>query len=194
MEDPECLDLAPEELAEVATGPSRFAREWVGAVLADDVDRAWIMMSEELRLALAQMWIFHNPGVVLDPRVRGLDLDGLAERLLRADPNDGLFINMRAVEIRTIRQGLGVASLDQLGTGSRLRPIGVDLELVRLFLIADLDVDDRGNNFLAPGASAKGVSVIVSSAEGEREIAGVGDSLLHPGWPPVWEQIINPED
>ncbi|MET8848488.1 hypothetical protein [Amycolatopsis sp. NPDC004625] len=194
MEDPDFPDLAPEERAEVATGPWRFARDWVGAVLADDVDRAWTMMSEELRLALAQMWIFHNPGVLSDSCARGLDRDGLTERLLRADPADGLFINMRSVEIRTIREAMGVASLDQLGTGSRPRPIGVDLELVRLFVMADLDVDDRGKPFFAAGASATCVSVIVSGADGGRRVAGFFDSLFRPGWPPAQERIVNPED
>lgn len=87
-----------------------------------------------------------------------------------------------------------MASVDQLATGSRPRSVGVDLELVRLFCVADLDVDDRGKPFFAPGAFASGVSVIVSRADGDRRVAGFGDSMLHPGWPPVWEKIINAED
>ena len=114
MDDADFSDLAPEELAEITTGPGLFAWEWVGAVLSDDVGRAWTLMSEEPRLALTQMWIFHNPRVVSDPRARGLDRDGLAERLLRAAPADELFVNMRSVEIRTIRQGFGVASMEEL--------------------------------------------------------------------------------
>lgn len=194
MTDAELPDLTPEEFAELATGSSLFAREWVGEVLANDVVPAWASLSEEFRLALTQMWIYHNPAVLADPRADGLDRDRLAERLLRADPNDGLFVNMREVEIRTVRQSFGEVRMDQLGTGSRPRPIGVDLELVRLFHLADLDVDDRGQHVLMPGASARAVSVFVSGSDGSRRVAGVGDWLLRPGWPPVHERIISPED
>lgn len=192
--DDDLPEFTPEELAELATGPGLFAREWVGAVLADDVVPAWALLSEEFRLALAQMWIYHNPAVLADPRAGGLDRDRLAERLLRADPDDGLFVNMRMVEIRTIRQSLGGVLLDQLGTGSRPRLIDVDLELVHLFYLPDLDVDDRGQRVFKPGAFARSVSVVVAGSDGSRRVAGFGEHLLRPGWPPVHERIIGPAD
>jgi hypothetical protein len=194
MTDAGFPDLTPEEFAHVTTGPNLFALGWVGEVLSHHVEPAWAAISAEFRLALAQMWIYHNPGVLDDPRAGGLDRDGLAERLLDAQSGDELFVNMRAVEIRTIKQSFGEVRFDDLGTGVRPRPIGPSLELVRLLDRTDLATDENGYHYLLPGGSARAVRVIVTSIGEGWEVAGVGQHLLRPGWPPTHEQIVGPAD
>ncbi|MFB6829285.1 hypothetical protein [Streptomyces hydrogenans] len=93
-------------------------------------------------------------------------------------------------------RGLGGVNLstDQLGIASRPRFVGPDLELMRLLYLPDLDVDSGGNYSLAPGASARTANVILRRNEQAWAVAGVGDHFLRPGWPPVLERVVQPED
>ncbi len=79
--------------------------------------------------------------------------------------------------------------------GSRPRLLGPDLELVRLLHKADLSVDASGYHQFLPGAFARSVSVLVTSVKGgDWKVAGIGDHLLRPGWPPTHEQVVRTAD
>jgi hypothetical protein len=54
------------------------------------------------------------------------------------------------VSLRELRNSFGGLDISQLGPGTRPRPLGPDLELVRLFYLPDLDKDDAGNYVFAP--------------------------------------------
>lgn len=183
--------LSPEAYAQLVTGPNGFVFEWVRTVLADEAMTAWAPIAAEFRLGLAQTWIHHNPAV-LDG---GLDRDRLAERLTRGDAEDDLAARMRADQLGTIRQAFGNVDIDDLGVGSKPRPIGVGLELVRLFRTAGLlQAGGRGIYALAPGSGAQGWDVIVSGEAGTWLVEGVNSHLLRPGWPPTLERVAGPAD
>lgn len=185
-------DLSPEAIAQLTTGPNRFALAWVRAVSEGDVASAWEALSDEVQLALAQMWIYHNPAVLEDPLADGLDRDQLAERLLAEE--DQLSVNMRFIEIRTIYTSWGDVEPDKLAMGTNPRPIGPGLEVVRLLHTDDLEVDDKGIHQFQPGTWARSLTVIVASdAQGWR-VAGVNDQLIRPGWPPTTEQVVGTTD
>lgn len=185
MADAQFPDLAPEVLAQITTGPNLFALEWVAAVLAEDVEVVWAAMSDRFRLALAQLWIHHTHA--------GGNRDELATRFLHGEP-DSLFREMRLANVREIAEYFGGVHIDELAAGSRPRPIGVDLEMVRLFYTRDLKKDDNGHFRLFPGTIARAFSVIVSGDHGGWQVEGVGHDLLRPGWPPVREQVVGPTD
>ncbi|MFL6121597.1 hypothetical protein [Actinophytocola sp.] len=194
MTDAGFPDLSPEEFAQLTTGPNRFAMDWVCDVLQQQVEPAWNALSAEFRFGSAQMWIYSNPAVISDPWAGGLDRDRLVERLLEARPDDDLSMNMRTVQIRTIARSFGDVRFEDLGMGSRPRPLGPDLELVRLVYTPDLTVDTNGYHQLLPGASARSVSVLVTTVDRGWKVAGVNEHLLRPGWPPTHEQVAGPTD
>lgn len=65
---------------------------------------------------------------------------------------------------------------------------------MRLFYLPDLDRDDHGNYVFAPGATARAVSVLVERTDSGWAVAGVGEWLLRPGWPPTYERVAQNDD
>lgn len=170
-------ELSLEEFAQLVTGPNRFVMDWVGDVLADRVDAVWDAMARDFRQCFAQMW------VAADPRAEGEDRDLLVDRLLAE--TDRLFRAMRADVVRSIRKSFGAGPFDDLGVGARPQPVGPELELVRLFHTAGLAVNHLGHHYMVPGAVKQAIGVIVARTDDGWEIAGVGQQLLRPGWPPT---------
>lgn len=171
MTDPE---LSLEEFAQLVSGPNRFVLDWVQDVLADRVDAAWAAISGEFRLCLLQMRVYGEP-----------DRDEIVERVLIGLGDD----HLRAAVIRSIRDSFGDGPFDDLGVGARPRPIGPGLELVRLFHTTGLSVNGVGHHYLTPGESARAIGVIVARTDDGWEVAGLGNNLLRPGWPPTRVKI-----
>ncbi|OEJ21771.1 hypothetical protein AR457_40760 [Streptomyces agglomeratus] len=171
-----------------------FALEWIQAVGRDDAESVWPRMTPDFRLAMAQAWLSRNPAALDDPQASGLDRDSLARALAASSPELPLFPHLSRVSLREIRNSYGNLRSDQLGMASRPRPVGPDLELMRLLYLPDLDVDSGGNYSLAPGAFARAANVILRRGGQAWAVAGVGDHFLRPGWPPVLERVVQPED
>lgn len=182
--------MSPEELAQAAFGPNQFALQWVQAVADDRAEMVWPQMTPDFRLSLAQWWLVHNPEALNDPSAASLDRDELVPLLAAAKPEHILFRHLARVSLRELRNGFGGLDISKLGPGTRPRPIGPGLELVRLFYLPDLDKDDAGNYVFAAGAAARTVSVLVERRERGWAVAGVGESLLRPGWPPTYERVV----
>ena len=171
MTDPE---LSLEEFAQLVSGPNRFVLEWVEGVLDDRVEEVWGAVGAEFRLCLAQMWVRGEEG----------ERERLVERLLLGLEDDELFLGMRADVVRSIRDSFGDGPFDDLGVGARPKPVGPELELVRVFHTAGLAVNGVGHHYLTPGSAARAIGVIVARTDDGWEVAGLGDHLLRPGWPP----------
>jgi hypothetical protein len=62
------------------------------------------------------MWIYNSPAVLNDPEAGGAHHSQLAERLLENRPHDPLFLDMRAVSIRTIERGVSSTPLRTSGS------------------------------------------------------------------------------
>lgn len=181
------------EQSQAAGGPGTFALEWVRAVANADPD-VWHSMSADFRLAMAQGWLVHNPEAFRHPSAEGLDRDELAARLAAPTPRHELFEHVIRVSLRELAGMLGGLDVELLQPGARPRPMGPDLELIRLLYLPDMQMDSSGNLGFAPGTWARGVSVLVQRAGAQWEIAGIGDGILRPGWPPTYDAFIKPAD
>src|SRR6185295_8832934 len=122
------------------------------------------------------------------------DRDELARLLSVEYPDHLLFPYLATVSLRGIRSTYGNLDVNQIGPGLRPRLIGPDLELVRLFYLPDLSVNEAGEYTLLSGASARCVPIIALRTRNGWRVAGLGVGYLRPGWPPHWEKVISPED
>jgi hypothetical protein len=186
--------MTPEELSQAAFGPNHFALEWVRCVVDHRTDTVWSQMTPDFRLSLVQLWLAHNPDALNDPSAYSLDRDELARRLASQEPEHPLFQHLARVSLRELNNSFSGLDIGQIGPGARPRPIGPDLELVRLFYLPDLDRDDHGNYVFASGATAGAASVLVERAGSGWAVAGVGEWLLRPGWPPTHERVAQSDD
>lgn len=186
--------MSPEERAQAMSGANHFALVWVQAAGQDQIENVWPHMTPEFRLAMTQAWLTKNPRALDDPNAAASNRDELAAHLSEERPQHQLFAHLARVSLREIRNSYGRLDTDQLGPGLRPRPMGLDLELIRLFYLPDLDRDEAGDYVFAPGARARAANVLLQRAGQGWAVAGVGNGLLRPGWPPRWEQIVQPED
>lgn len=182
-------DMDPEAFAQMATGPNTFAFGWYKAIYNYDVDAVWVAMSDDFRLAMVQGVVLNYPELVAEDE----NSDGVVTDLLRgAHPEAGA---VRAGILKQIRNVYDEVPPADLAMGSRPRPIGPDLELVRLWHLDDVTEHPDGSFTLDPGNSARSVNVLVEGASRETwRVAGVGDSILRPGWPPQLQRMIDPGD
>ena len=186
--------MSPEELAEAASEPNQFALQWVQAVVDNQAEIVWPQMTPDFRLSLSQWWLIHNPEALNDPSAASVDRDELARILAAEKPEHILFRQLARVLLRELRKSFGGLDVSQLGPGTRPRPMGLDLELVRLFYLPDLDHDDDGNYVFAAGAAARAVSVLVERRDPGWAVAGIGEHLMRPGWPPAYERVVQSGD
>jgi hypothetical protein len=186
--------ISPEELAQALTGPNRFALQWIQATSHNQIEVVWPQMTRDFRLAMTQAWLSYNPAALQDPSVVGLTRDELASALAAESPDHALFRNLAQVSLREIRNAYGNMDTDQLVPGLHPRAMGMDLEVVRLFYLPDLDRDKVGDYIFAAGAVARSAPVWVRQTAPGWAVAGIGEGLLHPGWPPTYERMLRPED
>jgi hypothetical protein len=79
---------------------------------------------------------------------------------------------------------------NELGQGLFERPVGVDLEAVRLFPTKGLPADVHGQKYVPPGAVVSSLLLIMRRELTSWSVAAVGGQILRPGWPPQHEQLI----
>ncbi len=185
----------PEELAMAQSGLPALALAWVGAVRRGDIDSVWLMTDPQFRLGLAQMWIWHNRDAVdQDLHREGISRDELAEQLVATDtPRHPLWVHCARVSMRTISKAAG--DLDgELASGTRPRPVGPGLELIRLFPLDRMPADEHGNRIFPPGMSVEALSLVMRLADDQWKVAGIGHHLLQPGWPPTFEEVATGSD
>jgi|SRR6266487_3573051 len=183
-----------EELAQADSGPGRTAWELVEAIKAQAPDRVWRLMDRDFRLVMVQLWIIHNQDVLQDPAAAGLDRVIFAHELALEHPTHPLWPHCARVTLREITQTCGGFEHRELGTGARPRPISPDLELVRLFPLDEMYQDETGQHYFAPGAAVIALSIICRHREARWLVAGLGEFLGSPGWPPRFERVVQPSD
>jgi hypothetical protein len=186
--------MSPEERGQAGSGPNQFALQWVQAVVGDRAAEVWRQMTPDYRLSLVQLWLTHNPEALSDPSAASLDRDELAQCLAAEELQHVLFRHLARVSLRELRNSFGGVDISEIAPGTRPRPVGPDLELVRLFYLPDLERDNTGNYVFAAGAIARALSILVTRTAAGWAVAGVGDGLLRPGWPPTYERIVQADD
>jgi len=169
---------------------------WLQTLEKDRFDVTWRALTGDFRLYLIQDWIMNNPGLDHDPSRAGMDRDELAAALAMPEPTHVLWVRGAA---RVAERGLRGATVDHLagrpwGAGSNLRPLGPDLELVRIFPNDQLVPGEDGELVFPPGGVAEVLSVLMELVPGGWLVAGIGGWLPRPGWPPQIEMIASPED
>lgn len=143
---------------------------------------------------MTQMWMTNNPQALQDPSAMGLSQNDLANVLAAERPKHELFVHLARVSLRDIRNSFDNLDLTQFGPSKRARPIGPNLELARLYYLPDLQQDGVDRYSFLPGTSARSASVVVRRDAEAWAVSGVGHHLMHPGWPPTFEQVADAED
>ena len=188
------VNLSPDAAFQVQYGPNPLALEWLKAAHREDIDAVWTSMTADFRLVCAQGWIMKNPQCLTHPTVAGLNREAFAAQLADTASKHPLFLHLARVTLREIRNAAGNFDPETLGIGTRPRPIGSNLELVRLLVLADLPRDDDGVHYWPPDTPAYGASVIMQHEASGWFVAGVGAGVMAPGWPPTLELEIDPGD
>lgn len=184
------LDLAAFGTASAATA----ALAWVQAIRQDRFESVWAAMTDDFRLVCVQDWIMSNPSVMSAPQVAGTR-DELAAELAGVSPTHPLWVYAKRVSERTVRSATtDVVGDRELGSASRPRPIAPDLELIRLIPLDQLDVDEDGVHLWQPGQAVENVTLLLQQSPDGWRVAGAGDRLPRPGWPPDFETVVSPSD
>lgn len=137
------------------------------------------MMDDNLRLCRAQAWLWNNWTF---PEIGGR-LDELADRFVRGPwPGDDLWDAFAQIELAQLAEAWGEAYARDLGAASYPRPIGVDLEVVLM-----VPTDGNVMTFDQPTLVSSALPFVVRHVDGVWWLAGYGDFVPVPGWPPQLE-------
>jgi hypothetical protein len=181
----------------MATAPAASAAmAWVQLLRDDNFSLAWQALTEDFRLALIQDWIVKNPMIMSDPARGDLTRDELAAELSVGEPTHPLWQRGAALVAERGLRNLTTAVLGDrpFGAGSRPRPMGPNLELIRIIPLDQLEVGEDGYHAWAPGQFVENATLLMENVPGGWKVAGAGGYLPRPGWPPVMETIVGPTD
>jgi hypothetical protein len=172
--------LPPEDALEAALhfsegGPVAAAQEWLERANAGDFGGLWGMTDPNLRLVIAQDWIWANR---THPDFESRDIDELARGLAFDVPSGDLAESFTEIQLGKF-QDIGYVA-DDWGVASRPRLIAPDYELV-------LFIDTEGEVLVInkPTFLETDLSLLMHSVEGRWLVGGFTDQIPRPGWPPV---------
>lgn len=158
-----------------------FAHNWHRMVFEQDMTEAWRLMTEDFRRVIVQ--------VTLAPSKRTSErLNRIVEDLSEPSPTR-TDIREFFTAAGTILRNACTVPPGAVGAGATTRVEAPTYEVVRLYVLEDLVVDDEGNHYLPHGESARALTLIVAAEnDGSWHLAGIG-SVMTPGWPPTlaWE-------
>lgn len=163
------------------TTPQKFTLDWHQSLFDQDMSQVWSLMTAEFRRVIAQVVLGANQRPVAE-------LDAIVDELAVVAPTRSDLPQFYKAAC-TVLQNACVYPPGTIGAGSTTHIEAPAFEVVRLYVLEDLSVDDQGNHFLEPDGSARALTLIVASAEDASWLmAGIG-GLREPGWPPtmVWE-------
>lgn len=163
------------------TTPQQFTVDWHRSLFDEDMARVWSLMTTDFRRVIAQVVLSANHLPVAE-------LDAIVEELAVPVPRRSDLPQFYTAAC-TVLQNACVYAPGSLGAGSTTHIEAPAFEVVRLYVLKDLSVNDEGHHFLEPEKSARALTLIISAEEGGSwRMAGIG-GLREPGWPPtmVWE-------
>lgn len=165
----------PDVVAQATSGIPTAVFTWVRAIQSGDVWGAWTGMDDDFRLTLAQIVVdTFNPE-------SSLSADSLASRDRLTDEWREI---MPTPVLTVLGEMISLIAGREFGGASFPRLVGPDLELFPLVPLDELPKDEDGVAFLAPGADAPSVGVIVRmTPEGKWLIAGTMHAMPRPGSP-----------
>ncbi|WP_340289823.1 hypothetical protein [Aquipuribacter hungaricus] len=183
-------ELSAYKSAAAVVAPGLAALVWLEATLSGSFETAWGGLDPVFRLAVVQEWISSNAEVL---ELVEVDRDDLARQLASAAPTHWLWhaCGCRAVR-RTVERLVEGQRGVRYGIGTRPRFVAPDLEVVVVFDLDGLPVDDRGRHVLPVGEGRQTYPLIMRLLEGRHVVRGVGMGLLQPGWPPPMKRSCAP--
>jgi tetratricopeptide (TPR) repeat protein len=160
-------------------GSARAAiRNWVSLAQTDKMREAWKLTDRDVRLGLAQDWIMANAN---HPGLRGHDRDELANALSALEPDHPLAEPFLDGKLRTFKDAYGNIDLDDWGAAERQRRYRIEFELVILSptkgesVVWDMD------------SPVYAVPFVLRRRLHTWQVAGFGNEIAVPGWPPTFE-------
>lgn len=186
----------PEELAAHygPDGPVAAASDWLAAVLADgDYAAAWALMSDDLRLARAQAWLWNNREFF---QRAAEDLDEQADMLAAVPSEHPYWDEFAEIETGTFIEAFPLDEYANVGISSKPRPLAPGLELVLYIPMSEAQAVEGatpldGGGVIVGGTEdgmpMKTFAQIVVEHDGDRWIVAShnGEQMPQPGWPPV---------
>jgi hypothetical protein len=158
-----------------------FAQSWHGTLFEQDMNQTWRLMTEDFRRVVAQI-------ALGKARERGENVDAVLDDLSSACPERGDLKEFFGAA-SAIMQKACVVPPDLVGAGITARVEAPAYEVVRLYVLEDLAVDEVGHRYLPSEASARALTLITCAEKfGSWRMAGIG-AVMTPGWPPTvaWE-------
>jgi tetratricopeptide (TPR) repeat protein len=161
-------------------GPVMTAQDWLRLVQRGRMKKIWEELEQNLRLVLAQAWIYANRN---HPNLSGLDQDGLAAELARPRPRHRLVRAFFATQLAEFQDAYRTYNDETWGAAERPRRFGIDYELVLLM--------ETGGDAIEwqPGMSLPAFSILLRRVLGRWRIANFSPEIPIPGWPPISEPL-----
>ncbi|MGH2721174.1 MAG: hypothetical protein ACRDJO_06170 [Actinomycetota bacterium] len=158
-------------------GPLESAWSWVATVVeSGDLAAAWPHTDPNLRLVLAQSWIFTHR---TKPPVSGWNREELARGLVPVGSRHPLWAAFAARQVEKLRAWWGNPNLDEWGASIKGRVMAADHELIRF-----TPIESRPGRLPRPSSKGGGHLVLVRAFEEQWLVAGFDRNPPRPGWPP----------
>jgi TIR domain len=161
-------------------GPVAAAQNCLTLVRKGRMRQLWEELEPNLRLVLAQAWIFANRD---HPRLAGLDRDELAAELAKPRPRHRLTRDFFATQLDEFRHAYQGYDEETWGAAERPRRFGIDYELVILMETGGDGIDWQ------PDMSRPAFPFLLRRVLGRWRIANFRPELPIPGWPPTSEPL-----
>jgi hypothetical protein len=161
-------------------GPVMAAQDWLASVRRGRMRKLWEEIDPNLRLVLAQAWIFANRD---HPNLAGLDRDKLAAELAKIRPRHKLVRAFFATQLAEIQDAYRAYDNETWGAAERPRRFGVDHELVILM--------ETGGDIIEwqPGMRLPAIPILLRRVLGRWRIANFSAEMPIPGWPPTSQPL-----
>lgn len=161
-------------------GPVATAQQWLGLVHRGRMQKVWEGIDANLRLVLAQAWIYANRD---HPRLAGIDRDRLASELARSRPRHRLLRDFFATQLAEARDAYQAYNDETWGAAEKPRRFGLDYELV-IFM-------ETGGDPLVwePNMRVPAFAILLRRVLGRWYIANFSAEIPVPGWPPTSEPL-----
>lgn len=159
-------------------GPVAAALQWLDAIFHDDLRAAWAKTEPNLRLVLAQAFLWANR---THPHTSGYDLDEGAAALAGLSFDHDLWPSFEATQLREFHEAFDAFFSEPYGAASRPRPVGLDFEIVKFVRTES----DEPEFVVGPTLVEAQVFLLRATSDGWL-VAGQGvDAPPEPGWPPT---------
>jgi hypothetical protein len=157
-------------------GSARAAlQDWLSLVQNGKMREAWKITDRDLRLSLAQDWILANNQ---HPNLIGFNRDDLAVALSALEPSGKFAEPFLSSQLRKFQNTYQHIDLADWGAAERQRRFKIEYELVILSPTKGEFVTWEGNT------SLRATVFILRRRLHDWHIAGFGDEIAVPGWPP----------